>query len=253
MFRALIDKLRALGLMTARVPTSPPPPVFTGPELREGEPIPMIEELGPPPRGVLWFSDIPELDPRLGLVPDGALRRIPQSEIRPLWVEVDDPRLLPPGATPPLPCFLGDGYPYGLTFEMPEFEPGHDAGVREIRLGETLVAGCCDDQPDMFPDPEAMPQPQASNHSAAQETETMSTEQQAAAKSRKYRLRHTETGRERIIIATSPAQAVRFASRSDYECELLDADNALRMGAAGIVPETAAESTGTDGGDGAAG
>lgn len=171
---------------------------------------------------------------------------IPSRDIRPIWREIDDPESLP------RPIFYGNGQPYGYAAPIPDapFDAPDASGAEAVYLDATLIARLAP-QPDLFTSPEAMPQPHGDSHLAAQEPEPMSTEQKPAPKRRKYHLRHTATDAERIIDATSPAQAVRYASRSDYECELLDADTALRLGAAGIVPETASDEPAADAGSGA--
>lgn len=71
----------------------------------------------------------------------------------------------------------------------------------------------------------------------------------ATPETRKYLARHYVDGkitRERVIEATNRSTARAYASNSTISIELLTADDAMRLGAAGVVTEDAGRNVAPD-------
>lgn len=60
-------------------------------------------------------------------------------------------------------------------------------------------------------------------------------------KTRSYALKNRESGHERIVVATSKAQALSHVANSDWEIGILSVSDAIRLTKEGVAEERAGD------------
>ena len=58
---------------------------------------------------------------------------------------------------------------------------------------------------------------------------------------RRYQLKNKHDGNERIVVATSRAAAMTHVATTDWDIEILDMDNAIRLTREGVGDEVAGD------------